>query len=293
MKLSILIISYRSIQKLRKCIESIGRNKEILIIENSNLHEIKTDIENEYSNCKVIINKTNVGYAKAANIGFNLISGKFVLLINTDITITEEQINLLEKEILNLGEFTLASPLSEDLIDFNRNTKLDKNLKNYLGNFDNNKSITKVDLVKGCSLLINLEKFDNKNIFDHNYFFFFEELDLCKEIKDKKESIIIFNKIKIEHTSARSVDDNLQDAYQNFRHWNYFWGRYYYFKKHYGFIYSFSIHLSKLIRFGCNCLRYIFFSKKEYMKNKYRFLGLLSSILGIKSEKSKKILENF
>ena len=71
MKISILIISYRSIQKLvKKCIESIGRNKEILIIENSNLHEIKTTIENEYSNCKVIINKTNVGYAKAANIWF-------------------------------------------------------------------------------------------------------------------------------------------------------------------------------------------------------------------------------
>ena len=162
-----------------------------------------------------------------------------------------------------------------------------------MGNFDNNETKTKVDLVKGCSLLVNLKKFDDKNIFDYNYFFFFEELDLCKEIKNKKENIIIFNKIKIEHSSARSVDDDLQDAYQNFRHWNYFWGRYYYFKKHYGFIYSFSIHLSKLIRFGCNCLRYIFFSKKEYMKNKYRFLGLLSSILGIKSEKSKKILENF
>ena len=171
MKISILIISYRSIQKLKKCIESIGRNKEILIIENSNLHEIKTNIENEYSNCKVIINKTNVGYAKAANIGFNLMSEKFVLLLNTDIKITEEQINLLEKEILNEDEFTLASPLSDDLIDFNKNNKLDKNLKNNLGNFDNNETKTKVDLVKGCSLLVNLRKFDNKNIFDDNYFF--------------------------------------------------------------------------------------------------------------------------
>ena len=293
MKISVLIISYRSIQKLKKCIDSIGRNKEILIIENSNLREIKTCIENEYSNCKVIINETNLGYAKAANIGFNHINRKFVLLLNTDVTINEEQINLLEKEILNSGEFTLASPLSEDLIDFNKNIKLDRNLKNYSGNFDNNETKTKVDLVKGCSLLVNLRKFDNKNIFDDNYFFFFEELDLCKEIKDKKENIIIFNKIKIEHSSARSVDNNLQETYQNFRHWNYFWGRYYYFKKHYGFIYSFSIHFSKLIRFGYNCLRYFFFSKKEYTKNKYRFLGLLSSILGIKSEKSKKILENF
>ena len=292
MKISILIISYRSIQKLKKCIESIGRNKEILIIENSNLHEIKTCIENEYSNCKVIINETNLGYAKAANIGFNHISGKFVLLLNTDVTINEEQINLLEKEILNSGEFTLASPLSDDLIDFNKNVKLDRNLKNYSGNFDNNETKTKVDLIKGCSLLIDLEKFDNKNIFDHNYFFFFEELDLCREIKNKKENIFIFNNIKIKHSSAQSVDNDMQEAYQNFRHWNYFWGRFYYFKKHYGFIYSFSLHFSKLVRFGFNCLKYFLFSKKQFIKNKFRFLGLLSAMIGIKSEKSKKILEN-
>ena len=293
MKISILIISYRSVHKLRKCIETIGKNKKIVVIENSDLYEIKNSIESEYSNCKVIINKRNVGYAKAANIGFNHFNEKYVLLLNTDITINEEQINLLEKEIASSEEFALASPLSDDLIDFNKSNKLDKNLENYLENFHENTPTTKVDLVKGCSLLVNLEKFNNKNIFDDNFFFFFEELDLCKKIKDKKENILIFNKVKIKHSNAQSVDNNMQEAYQNFRHWNYFWGRFYYFKKHYGFFYSFTLHFSKLIRFGFNCLRYFFLSKKMYMKNKYRFLGLLSSIIGIDSKNSLKILENF
>ena len=34
-------------------------------------------------------------------------------------------------------------------------------------------------------MLINLKKFKNKNIFDKNYFLYFEEFDLCKSINDK------------------------------------------------------------------------------------------------------------
>lgn len=292
MKISVLIISYRSINKLKKCIESIGTKKEILVIENSNLQKIKNIIEDEYSNCKVIINNSNLGYASAANIGFNYLRNKYVLLLNTDVIINEDQINLMEKEITDSKlDFTLASPLSDDLIDFNKNNNLDKSLNNYLDDFDKEKKITNVDLVKGCSLLVNLNKFINKNIFDNNYFFFFEELDLCKEIKKIKGKIIVFNQIKISHLSAQSVDDEIKIPYQNFRHWNYFWGRYHYFKKHYGFFYSFLIHFTKLIRFGFNSLRYFLVSKEKYLKNKYRFLGLLSSILGVKSKSSKKILE--
>ena len=48
--------------------------------------------------------------------------------------------------------------------------------------------------------------------------------------------------------------------------------------------------MSKLLRFFINSLRYYFISDVEYKKNKYRFLGLFSSIIGIKSSYSDKIL---
>ena len=41
MKLSILIISYQSLEKLKNCLNSIGNHKEILIIENSNIQKKK------------------------------------------------------------------------------------------------------------------------------------------------------------------------------------------------------------------------------------------------------------
>jgi len=292
MKLTVLIISYRSLEKLRNCVKTIGKNREIIIIENSDNTQIKKIIENEYKNCKVILNNCNLGYAKASNIGFKLINTEYALLLNTDIIINENQINQIEKETVELGDgFTLASPFSDDLVDFNRNNKIDKFFNKNKDNFDDNKKISKVDLVKGCSLIVNLKKFVNKDVFDNNYFFFFEEMDLCRKVIKNNENIYLLNQIKIEHKSAQSLDENLNIKYHNFRHWNYFWGRFYYFKKNYGYRYALTTHLSKLIRFSFNMLKYYLISKPQYYKNKYRFLGLFNSIIGKPSISSVKILE--
>ena len=290
--LTILIISYKSLEKLDECIQTIGKNKKILVVENSNNIQIKNELEKKYPNCEVYLNNSNLGYSKASNIGFRKIKTDYALLLNTDIKISEEQINEIEKEVKNIGtSFILGSPLSDDLVDFNKNNKLDKYFNEESLDLNSTNSSTKVDLIKGCSLVVNLKKFENRKVFDENFFFFFEEMDLCRNIKKRKEEIYVFNQIKIEHKSAQSLDESYNENYQNFRNWNYFWGRFYYFKKHYGYIYSLSKHTSKLIRFFFNMVRYFLFSKTLYNKNKYRFLGLTNSIIGKKSSISSKILE--
>ena len=293
MDLTILIISYRSLKKLNKCLSTIGKKRSVLIVENSNDTSLKDNIEKEYKNSKVILNNSNLGYAKAANIGFKNIHTKYVLLLNTDIIIHDNQIKNLEIEIEKLGNnFALASPMSNDLVDFIKNNRFDNYFSDQIPLFDPKKSTTQVELIKGCSLVVNLNKFNNKDIFDNNYFFFFEEIDLCRRIKKNAENIYVFNQIIIEHKSAQGVDEKLNYRYSNFRNWNFFWGKFYYFKKHYGYFFSFLKHFSKIVRFGLNTLRFYFLSDIEYQKNKYRFLGLFNSIFNRRSSLSSKILED-
>ena len=157
MNLSIVIVSYKSLTNLENCLKHLGNKREILIVENSNSHSLKQTIENNYKNCKVILNKENFGFGKASNIGIEKVNSKYVLLLSTDIVIEESQITLIENEILKLNNsFALASPLSDDLIDFVKNNSFDKFLKNTSID-DNNEDTIKVDLVKGCSLIINLD----------------------------------------------------------------------------------------------------------------------------------------
>ena len=128
------------------------------------------------------------------------------------------------------------------------------------------------------------------DIFDDNFFFFFEEIDLCKKIKNMKENIFIFNKIKIKHENTDSVDAADKKIYDNFRNWNYYWSSYYYHKKHYGLLSSITKHLSKLFRFLISALFFYLFSDTKHRTNKFRFYGLVNSILGVKSSNSDKIL---
>ena len=291
MNLSIVIVSYKSLTNLENCLKHLGNKREILIVENSNTQSLKQTIENNYKNCKVILNKENFGFGKASNIGIEKVNSKYVLLLSTDIVIEESQITLIENEILKLNNsFALASPLSDDLIDFVKNNSFDKFLKNTSID-DNNEDTIKVDLVKGCSLIINLDKFKKQKIFDENFFFFFEEIDLCRRIKNAKESIYILNKIKIIHYGAKGVDHELQSYYDDFRNWNFYWSRFYYYKKHYGYLFSFLKHISKLFRFLFRTIRFYFLSKEEFKKNKSRFLGLLFSMMGKDSKLSNKILD--
>ena len=293
MDLTILIISYRSLKKLNKCLSTIGKKRSVLIVENSNDTILKDNIEKEYKNSKVILNNSNLGYAKAANIGFKNIHTKYALLLNTDIIIHDSQIKTLEIEIEKLGNnFTLASPMSNDLVDFIKNNRFDNYFSDQIPLIDPKKNTTQVELIKGCSLVVNLNKFNNEDIFDNNYFFFFEEIDLCRRMKKNAENIYVFNQIVIEHKSAQGLDEKLYYRYNNFRNWNFFWGKFYYFKKHNGFIFSLLKHSSKIIRFGFNTLRFYFLSDIEYQKNKYRFLGLLNSIFNRRSSLSSKILED-
>ena len=89
MSLTILIISYKSITKLEKCLSYIGNSNKIIIVENSDNTEHKNEIESKYKNCKVIINNDNLGWSRAANIGLKEINTQYVIILNPDTLIKE------------------------------------------------------------------------------------------------------------------------------------------------------------------------------------------------------------
>lgn len=288
MTLTPVIISFNSIKILDDCIKNFGKKINLIIVENSNNKELKCRIESKYKKAKVILNKSNYGYGKAANIGFGYVKTKYAYLINPDIELNLKQIKILNNKVSKLGDnFTLATPIYSDLIDFYKTTNFYKYFSNVITK--NTKDLLYKNFLKGSSIIINLKKFNNKKIFDENFFYFFEELDLCKRVINKNQKIVVFKKIKIKHRNSQSVDLN-KDKYSNFRNWNYYWSSFYFCKKHFGIFFSFKKHSFKLIRFLFSFFFFMFFSKEKFYASKFRLLGLLSSIFGIRSSISKKII---
>ena len=67
--LSIVIVTLKSEKVIDKCINSIGQNLPIIVVENSNNHKFKHDLESKYQNLKCILSGSNLGMGAGNNIG--------------------------------------------------------------------------------------------------------------------------------------------------------------------------------------------------------------------------------
>ena len=138
-------------------------------------------------------------------------------------------------------------------------------------------------------MLINKKNFDLINGFDENFFLFFEENDFCKRGVDINLKIYQFNEVGIIHEAGTSVE--LNDLYekkklQNLRTWHFIWSKFYFFKKHYSYLFAIIYFTPILIR---NLYRiFIYFvtnNNDKRISYLIRIKGLIASILLKKSYK--------
>ena len=266
-ELSIVIVTFKSEEKIFNCLDSIPRSIKVNIVENSNDSNFKKEIENRYQNVKCILTGSNRGYAVANNIGLKNVDTKFALVLNPDTILDKKAIDnffITEKKLI---DFWLLGPASDQKVN---------------NNFKNN-NILEVENLKGFAIFFNLIKF-KKKFFDENFFLYFEEIDLCRNVKINKGKIYLDRNIKIKHEGAGSVDKANKIELEKNRNWHWMWSSFYFHKKYKGIFLALIIIFPKLMS---SVLKTIFFSlifNKEKKDIYYcRLSGILNSIIGKKS----------
>ena len=133
---------------------------------------------------------------------------------------------------------------------------------------------------------LNFEKnleFNKKEIFDENFFLYFEEFDLCKSLIKINKKIYTSNKLKIHHLGFKSsLEENTENNFNsnNVREWHWMWSSFYFYKKNYNYVYAFYQMFGKFVRSFLRLLFYfITFQKNKREKYLYRFLGLYNAFL--------------
>ena len=285
-QLTVLILTYKTKKNiLINCIKSINKKVKILIIENSNNFENAKNVK-KYKNVEYICSGKNLGYGSGNNFGLKKIKTKYVLILNPDIVCDKYLFKNISNLINNKINFhIIGCQYLKDKIFMPAgffDTIENKSFKNEF--FKNNiKSLTKVDWVTGCSMLINLRKFRKKSIFDENYFLYFEEIDLCKSVIKDGGNIFTCKDLKINHLGFKSsLGKNLKDEVNVnlVREWHWMWSSFYFYKKHYNYLFACYKLLGKFTK---SFVKSIFYSItfNEKLKNKYihRFLGIYNSLL--------------
>tara|TARA_A100000164_G_scaffold106036_1_gene93153 strand:+ start:972 stop:1874 length:903 start_codon:yes stop_codon:yes gene_type:complete len=283
---TIIIVTYQTPKKIIiNCIKSINKNIKILIIENSKRFNHEKYFKRKFPKIKIICSGENLGYGKGNNLGLKLTKTDYALILNPDVICAKNFFYNLSK-IINekINFYIMGCQYIKDKIfmpagyfDQHINSEFKKKFLQ-----DKIENLTRVEWVTGCSMLINLKKFKKKEIFDKNFFLYFEEFDLCKSVIDKGGFVYTCKKLKIHHLGFKSsLNKNLNKAnFFDLKDWHWMWSSFYFYKKNYSYLYAFNKLFGKFIKSFFKMLFYsITFQKKFRNKYLYRFLGILNSML--------------
>ena len=251
--LTIVIVTFKSENKIQRCLKSISDEIPVIVVENSSNETFKKKIENDFINVKCILTGQNEGYSKANNIGLKLVRSKYALILNPDTILNKNAIKSFLSSANIKKDFWLIGPANDQMVnlDFGQN------------------NIKEVESLKGFAIFFNLQKF-NKEYFDDNFFLFFEEIDLCRRVINKNGKIYLDKNIKIEHEGASSVDKNNSDELEKNRNWHWMWSTFYYQKKYKGFLIAFLIIFPKFFSAFFKTIFYFLIINKK--KKRYLLL---------------------
>ena len=270
--ITFIIVSYKSDGVIEACIKSLPKNSKIIIIENSKNFKIRDKFKNNRK-IKVILNN-NIGMGAANNIGLKKSKTQFAYILNPDVRFNKSTFKNLINAVNQIDDFAIISPK-------NSNLKY-PNYKISEGNHIN-KNILNVEYLDGFSMLINKKKFKNK-YFDENFFLYLENNDLCKRIKSLGENIYIIKNSSVKHLGASSANSKFSQKIEYLRNWHWMWSKYFYNKKHYGFLVALFRVTPNLLS---SIFKYLFFSffinEEKKMIYKMRYLGIINSIFSRKS----------
>ena len=265
--ITVVITSFKSENKIKNCLNSIDKQCSVINVENSNNQHYKTNIEKEFSNVKCILSGDNFGYGKANNIGLKAVKTKYALILNPDAKLFPDTL----KKFLIAAEqkpgFALIGP---GLIKKRNDIPSQNDIE--------------VKTVKGFAMFLNLSEFKEVGFFDENFFFFLEEIDLCKRLLKKNKKIYHCPGIPVYHEGGHSHDTSFNYEMELSRNWHWMWSTFYYNKKYKGFIISFIIVSPKLLTSIIKFFLFSILGNKEKKEIYYqRYSGLVNSIIGKRS----------
>jgi len=293
-RLTVVIVTYKTDNTiLRNCLNSIDKNVQIKIIENSHKIENQTFLIDKKDNLSTHYTGKNLGYGAGNNYGFALVNTDYVIVANPDIIFHKTFFENVKKYIDSDLNFTIIgstynqdkSYSSSGLFKENDKKIYNNDIKSFSGSlFD---TLAKVDWVTGCMMLINLKKFNTRKIFDESFFLYFEEFDLCKGIELRNENVFRAKDLLIDHLGYKGSfgsDPINQLESEKLREWHWMWSTFYFYRKNYGYLFAIKKTIGKLLRSFFKAIFYTIVLNKR-MKSKYisRFNGLLNSITGKKS----------
>lgn len=228
--LTILIVSYHSLQPLKGFFESyrrhpIAASHEILVLDNAPGDGTAAYIEREFPEARVLPMKGNLGYARAVNAGIEAGRGRHFLVINPDVELNDggvdqalayleahPEVGIVGARLLNRdGSLQRSARRFYTLLTILlRRTPLGRmqpdhpELRRHLMLDDDLERARPVDWVMGAWMLARREAVELVGAMDGRFFLYFEDVDWCYRMWAGGYEVHYFPDAAFVHTYERS-----------------------------------------------------------------------------------------
>ena len=218
-KFSIIIVTWNTAQITQKCVDTINKyipGQEIIVVDNGS-EDNTISLLKKNKNVKIIENHTNLGFAKANNIGLKHASSDYIVFMNSDIELLDKTIADMVDYLKTHSDIGLIGPkfLNPDLTPqasvfppqtfWNAFREFWLNQKNAYSKYLPNTDIpTKVSYISGGCIAVQKNFFKKIGSWNEKYFFYFEDMDLCREVLRSGKNIIFYPQCQVIHRHGAS-----------------------------------------------------------------------------------------
>ncbi len=225
---SIIIVSYNTKDILLECIKSIIKTTtdidyEIIIIDNNSSDGTVEAIQSASwrTKFKIIMNKENLGFSRANNIGVKKAVGRYILFLNSDTVVHENTIKTMVEfmdERAGVGAATCKVQLPNGELDdaahrgfptpwnafchFSGLSQIFPASRIFAGYNLGWKDLSvmhEIDACAGAFMVIRREAGDEVGWWDEDFFWYGDDLDFCYRLKEKQWKIYFVPTVSILH----------------------------------------------------------------------------------------------
>ncbi len=223
---SVLVISYNVKDTLRTCLEALGREAEVIVVDNASPDGSAAMVRHEFPHAKLVPLEENQGFSAAVNAGARQATGDLLLVLNPDTALLPGTLERMAaamqaegrddvwamgfRQLDADGRFQLSfGPPPSLVLDFARRLvqlHLDAG-GHWLGRLLAAATSRPLDMpwVSGAALLVRRQPFFEIGGFDERFFLYFEDIDFCLRLRQAGGRVLYEPSITVPHLRGKSA----------------------------------------------------------------------------------------
>lgn len=241
--LSIIIVNWNSADYLRSCLTSVhsetrGISFEVIVVDNASYDGSEKMVRDLFPGVKFVQSDSNLGFARANNLGFLQAKGNILLFLNPDTEVVDGALATMTASLradasagaagarlLNTDGSLQTScvqsipTIANQVLDFDLLRRLfpKHGLWGTRALYLNTSEPVRVDAISGACFMVRRDVFEGAARFSEQYFMYADDLDLSYKIKKAGYGILYLNECKVIHHGGKcssQQEDNFSDLWQ-------------------------------------------------------------------------------